>query len=159
MEAAASPVHVPAPVVMPAPSQNQVAQVDSPKGPPWECPIGGRIFKRRQERNRHLRAFLPHSLHCPFSYCPWRGNRYNNLKSHWVTKHPNCKVPHKKRCQIYDPDPLVEQIVGRQLSIEAAAERALSAVESRVQGLNKVNVWEDGWGHKQQKSHGPVCST
>jgi hypothetical protein len=159
MQAHVSRVHVPAPVVTPAPSQNQVAQVDSPTGPPWECPIGGRIFKRRQERNRHLRAFLPHSLHCPFSYCAWRGNRYNNLKSHWVIKHKNYKVPPQKRCQIYDPDPLVEQIVGRQLSIEAAAERALSAVASRAQGLKKVDVWEDGWGHKQQKFHGPVCST
>jgi hypothetical protein len=155
-------VHAPPPVDTPVPSQDQVAQVDSPMGPSWEreCLICGKIFTRPQDTNRHLCACLPHSLYCPFQDCSWRGNRFECLKTHWTRKHKNGgKVPRKEQCQIYDVDPLVKQIVGGQLLIEAATDIALSEVGSRVQVLEKVEAWAgDLWGHKERKYHGPVYS-
>jgi len=110
------------------------------------CPICNVVFYRRQERNRHIRSFLPHSIYCPFEQCPWRGDRHDNLKKHWSAKHTHVRFPEQQPCQIYDPDPLVELVVRERLSIESAAEVALFVVGQRAQELDKISIWANWWG-------------
>ena len=140
-------------VVQPAPSQNQVAQsgVLTADITPNICPICNKDFGRVQERDRHLRRFLPHYIFCPFDLCPWRGNRYSNLKEHWES-HTNSgqALPTQEHCEIYDPDRFVKLIL-RQLSTESAAEDALLEVERRSYELGKALIWTDGWGRRHGK--------
>ena len=110
------------------------------------CPICNVVFYRRQERNRHMRSFLPHSIYCSFEQCPWRGDRHDNLKKHWSAKHAHVRFPGQQRYQIYNPDALVELVVRERLSIESAAEVALLVVGQRAQELNKIGIWANGWG-------------
>jgi len=98
----------------PAPSQDQVPELDAPTDNP--CPLCRRNFRRRQDRNQHIRTFLPHWVYCPFLHCPWRGDRQDNLKAHWKT-HANCgETLKQERCKIYDPALLVKSIVSCQSS-------------------------------------------
>ena len=137
------------PFVTPALSQGQVAELDAPTDNP--CPLCGRNFRRNQDRNRHIRTFLPHWVYCPFPRCPWRGDRQDNLKAHWKTAHAKCgQVLKQDNCKIYDPALLVKSVVGRELSIESAAHTALLEVERRAQELGKVGIWTDWWGRAQK---------
>jgi hypothetical protein len=147
--------HVPPTSFTPASPQSQVAQVGlgEPMDEPPHCPICGRNFKRLQERNRHLRAFLPHWFFCPHPHCPWRGNRRCNLNKHWKTTHFLGEAPNPENCRIYDPDPLVQSVVSGESPIELAITIALQEVQSRAQILDKVGVWKDGWGRVQRTRH------
>jgi hypothetical protein len=132
-----------------SPPESPLAEHNAPEDTePQVCPICNVVFYRRQERNRHMRSFLPHSIYCPFEQCPWRGDRHDNLKKHWSTKHDHIQFPEQQSCQIYDPDPLVELVVRGHLLIESAAEVALLVVEQRAQELNKIGIWANGWGRK-----------
>jgi len=115
---------------------------------PPVCPICNSMFYRRQERNRHMRSFLPYSIYCPFEQCSWRGDRKDNLTKHWSAKHAHVRFLEQQRCQIYNPDPLVELVVRERLSIESAAEVALFVVEQRAQELDKIGIWANWWGRK-----------
>ena len=111
----------------------------------------GRYFRRSQDRDRHIRTFLPHWVFCPFPLCPWRGDRQDNLKAHWKTAHADCdEVLKQEYCKIYDPIPLVKSVVCRELSIEFAAHNALLEVERRAQELGKLGIWTDWWGRPQK---------
>jgi hypothetical protein len=148
--------HVHPTSVTPASPQSQVAQVGlaEPMDEPPHCPICRRNFKRLQERNRHLRTFLPHSFFCPRPHCPWRGDRRCNLNKHWQTTHANFgEAPNPEDCKIYDPDPLVQSVVSGESPIELAITIALQEVQSRAQILDKVGVWKDGWGRIPRTQH------
>ena len=133
-------------------SQSQVTQLDNAAdAQPHVCPLCKGNFFRKQERDRHIRSFLPHSVYCPFRGCDWRGDRHDNLKKHQRTKHARFKFPVRPRCQIYNPDRLVEMVVLDQLSIKSAAHFALWLVECRADELKKVGIWKDWWGRKQKK--------
>jgi hypothetical protein len=108
-------------------------------------------FRRKQERDRHIRTFLPHSFYCAFRGCAWRGDRHDNLKKHLRTKHGHFEFTVQSQYQIYNPDPLVELIVLNQLSVESAAQFALVLVECRAHGLKKVGIWKNWWGRKPKK--------
>jgi len=153
-------VHDALQVAQPAPappSQNQVAQPGAPTDiTPQICPICDKDFGRVQERDRHLRTFLPHWLFCPVKLCSWRGNRYFNFKEHWESMHASSSqaLPTQEHCEIYDPDRFVKLIL-RQLSTESAAEEARLEVERRSYELDKGLIWADGWGrrHGRMKVH------
>jgi len=116
--------------------------------PVSRCHICNVVFYRRQERNRHMRSFLPLSIYCPFEQCSWRGERHDNLKKHWSAKHTHVQFPEQQPCQIYSPDPLVELVVRERLSIESAAGVALYVVGQRAHELNKIGIWQNWWGRK-----------
>jgi len=138
----------PPPFVTPVPSQGQDTELDAPTDNP--CPLCRRNFRRGQDRNRHIRTFLPHWVYCPFPCCPWRGDRQDNLKAHWKT-HANCgQVLKQEQCKIYDPALLVKSVVDGELSIESAAYTALLEVERRAQELGKVGIWTNWWGRPQK---------
>ena len=134
------------------PSQSQVTQADNAACVQKHvCPLCKEEFFRKQERDRHIRSFLPHFFCCPFRECPWRGDRHDILKKHLRTKHAHFKPPVQPRYQIYNPDPLVELIVLDQLSIESAAEFAVILVKCRADMLKKVGIWKNWWGRKPKK--------
>jgi hypothetical protein len=101
-----------------------------------------------------MRTFFPHPIACPSPQCSFRCGRYNILTEHWEKKHPLANLgqaPELQYCQIYDPDPLVKMVVSGSLTIEEAAERALSEVEMEAPRLGKQNVWAGWWGRKPKK--------
>jgi len=143
-------VHVPVPRqdVTDGSSQDQGVQLNESESRPM-CPNCGKEFNRRQERDRHLRSYLPHFIYCPFPRCPWRGDRYVNFKTHWKKAHKKINsVPGKKQCQIYCPKEPVRQILSGAWTIEEAASIALSEVAIRAYELGKRDVWKDDWGRK-----------
>jgi hypothetical protein len=145
----ASLVHLPSQLVPPSSSQSQFSQLepDVPTDPPFQCPCPfcEKDFNRPQERNRHIRTYLPASYFCPIERCPWRGDRHHNLKAHWRTKHANFnEAPQPEDCKIYDPDPLIQSIVNGRMPMEEATLIALTEVERRAAVLDKVGIWTDG---------------
>jgi hypothetical protein len=72
------------------------------------------------------------------------------MKKHWSTIHATRTSPEFERedCRIYDPDPLLQSVVSGESTIEVAIELALQAVEIRAQELDKVGIWDDGWGRR-----------
>jgi len=148
-----SMVTVPSPLGFSMPSQNEVAQHNEHVPPKRAvCHNCGKRFNRKQERDRHIRSYLPHSIYCPFPRCPWRGDRQVNLTKHWKENHPNYgPAPRQQQSRIYNPDSFVEQVVCGELTVEFAAEIALLRVESRTWELDKGGVWADGWGRRKKK--------
>jgi len=151
------PEHDPPEFVASSPVQDQAAELAAPADtgtPQYPCPICGRIFQRSQERNRHVRSFLPHWIYCPFphSSCPFRCNRRGNLANHWREEHAGSgHVPQKQHYQIYDPDELVTAVVSGQMFMEQAENNALSAVGMRAQELGKEGTWGgDFWGRRRR---------
>jgi hypothetical protein len=135
----ANQVHATLPSATPSSSPNQVALPGTPTDAWSRCPVCGRKFRRPQERNRHICTSLPHFLFCPILFCAWRGNRSENLNSHWVTTHADLgAAPKPEDCMIYDPNPLAEKVVSGELLIESVEAIALQMVESRAQELGKV---------------------
>jgi hypothetical protein len=159
------PEHDPQEFVAPPPVQDQATELATPAAladtltSQCQCPICGRLFKRDQERKRHLRSFLPHWIYCPFPGCSFRCDRRDNLDSHWRRKHAGSgqAAPQKQpqsQYQIYDPAPLVTSIVSGKMSMESAESNALSKVETRAQELGKVVAWEGNWfGRTRRRPH------
>ncbi|KAI0293205.1 hypothetical protein BC826DRAFT_1015850 [Russula brevipes] len=142
-----SGVHFPFQFVMPASPQNQLGQLDTPMSP---CPECNRVqFHRRQERERHIQSHFAHSLFCPFLRCPWRGNRQDVFKAHWKRNHEKYgQAPVRPQNVIYYPGPLVKLVDWNALTVESALEISLSIVRIRAKELNKIGVWEGGWGRR-----------
>ncbi|KAI9463800.1 hypothetical protein F5148DRAFT_193588 [Russula earlei] len=131
-------------------SQNSVTQTASTPPQPWACPNCNRRFQRRQERDRHLLIHLPYSIYCPSLHCAWRGDRTYGLARHWRNIHANYgPVPQWQQSQIYDPARLVRLILCGALTVEDAASIALSIVALRAMELNKVELWQNGWGRRR----------
>ncbi|KAH9986023.1 hypothetical protein BJV74DRAFT_846030 [Russula compacta] len=132
----------------------QIAKSSAPTpSQPHLCPICGRYFERRQERDRHVFSYLPHWIYCPLLDCPWRGNRRYDFKKHWEKFHSDHgEVPEAQKSQIYDADALVKLIVDRHLTINEAAQTiALPEVERRAHELGKKDIWgADRWGRRMR---------
>jgi len=110
------------------------------------CPVCGQTFKRKQERNRHLRSYLPHCIYCPFPGCAWRCDRHDNLRNHWEKNHADYgQAPQKRGCEIYNPDAFVKSVSRGEMSIEQAAESALSEVIRRAFEEDKQDLWAENW--------------
>ncbi|KAI9454102.1 hypothetical protein F5148DRAFT_447178 [Russula earlei] len=103
--------YIPSQPIMPMPSQNPLTHTTSTPPRSWACPQCGRGFQRRQERDRHLRIYLPYSIYCPSLRCVWRGDRTDSLARHWRNTHVNHgPVPGLQQSQIYDPTRLGKRV-------------------------------------------------
>jgi hypothetical protein len=137
--------------VMPASTSHQAAQVGASADALTQCPLCGRTFPRKQERDRHVGTYLPYCLFCPSDRCCWRGDRAYDLKTHWLTTHADLgKCPQPDDCRIYNPDPLVQSLISGNSTIGQVREIALQAVRIRAPELDKVGVWDDEWGRRQR---------
>lgn len=142
--------------IYPIPFSDQAFQVSTSADATTSlhCPSCGKLFSRRQERDRHVKSYLPNSLFCPFAHCSWRGDRVNTLKTHWRTTHPYFgEGPRPEDCRIYDPDPLVRGVAGRELTIEHARMIALQVVKLRAPELGKLGIWNGEWGRRIRPLH------
>ncbi|KAH9961567.1 hypothetical protein BC827DRAFT_326524 [Russula dissimulans] len=110
-----------------------------------KCPI----LRLRQDRDRHIRAYLPHSIYCPFPLCGWRSDRPENLVRHWNTAHHG-PLPAREQCQIYDPNWLVELILDGTSTVEWAAWVAQLIVANRAGELGKGDLWDNPWGRRMR---------
>ena len=105
-----------------------------------ECPVCGRKFHRTQERDRHLKSYLPHSIYCPSQGCPWTGRRRWDLKTHWETKHSETgQVLGWEKNKIYDPKEFVKLIASGTPHVKVAESAFLKANE-RLKKLGKVGA-------------------
>jgi len=139
-------VNVPPQLVMPSPPVAQAAPAPTQL---VVCPPCGRGFGRWQERDRHVRTHLPYTYYCPFPRCPWRGDRPENVSTHWYNMHSEYgPAPSRQQCQIHNPNGLITAILDGALTVEEAAEIALSVVAIRAMEFDKGDVWENGWGRR-----------
>jgi len=142
-------VSVPSLLVTTPSSPNPVSQAAPMPTQLFRCPRCDRGFRRWQDRDRHISVHLPHPYYCRFPRCPWRGDRPENVPKHWNNMHPEYgPAPSRQQSQIYDSKQLVTAIVNDILSVEEAAEIALSAVATKAIELEKGDVWENGWGRR-----------
>ncbi|KAI9454096.1 hypothetical protein F5148DRAFT_446544 [Russula earlei] len=143
--------YIPSQPITPMPSQNPFTHTTSTPPRSWACPQCGRGFQRRQERDRHLRIYLPYSIYCPSLRCVWRGDRTDSLARHWRNTHINHgPVPGLQQSQIYDPTRLVRLILYGALTVEEAGLIALSIVVYRARELDRVDLWRNGWGRRMR---------
>ena len=113
-----------------------------------ECPVCEKKFQRAQERDRHLKSYLPHSIYCPFQGCPWTGRRRWDLKTHWERKHSESgQVLGGERNKIYDTKQFVKLIANGTPHGEVAESAFLKANE-RLKKLGKVAVGANVLGRK-----------
>jgi len=142
-------IHVPSQVVTPPPSPILVAQPVPAPPQPFMCPGCERGFRRWQDRDRHICTHLPYSYFCPFPHCPWRSGRPENVTRHWNDIHSEYgPVPSRQQMQIYYSKGLVAAIVDGALTVDDAAELALSVVAIKTVELDKGDVWQNGWGRR-----------
>src|SRR5712671_4882961 len=129
---------------MPSQSQNPVAQVAPAPAQPFECPQCWRAFRRWQDRNRHIcDTYLPSSFYCPFPRCGRKNSRPEHITKHWNTSHSEVgPAPSRQQSQIYYSKGLVTAILSGGLTVEEAAEIALSVVAIKAIELDKEDVWE-----------------
>lgn len=123
------------------------------------CPICHEVFRRPQERKRHMLIHLPCWLQCPEGGCLWRGDRWENLRRHRGKSHSsNMQEVDKTESIIYDPWPLMEGIKD-ETTLEIATQLAISLLKERAVEVGKLDLWEgDLWGRKRRKArkvHGP----
>jgi len=157
----ANSVPVPSQLPTPSPFHNQTTQplssmyqISHHSAPTVRqlspCPRCQRQFYRRQDRDRHVRAYLPHSIYCPFPRCGWRSDRPENLARHWNTTAHHGPVPAREQCQIYDPSWLVELILDGTLTVERAAWVAQLIVVHRAGELGRGDLWDNPWGRRMR---------
>lgn len=113
------------------------------------CPYCKRKFKRKQELKRHLLSNLPDSILCPFPLCPWTGHRQYSLMKH-MKVHPSPRERERKEFQIYDLEKLVRSMANGTLTVECAADIALSKIKERFQEQDKVGVEANVWGSRRK---------
>jgi hypothetical protein len=105
----------------------------------FPCPLCEHPFRRRQERDRHLESYLPHSIFCPFKDCTWTGRRQWDFKEHWKRKHPDAGKAPKDANEIYNPDNFVELILNG-TPVDEVAQSAFAGAQERLGGLGKLDV-------------------
>ncbi|KAI0301018.1 hypothetical protein B0F90DRAFT_1720987 [Multifurca ochricompacta] len=114
------------------------------------CPICGTRFNRPRDKRRHLLLYLSHWIYCQHPDCAWTGDRPDAFKTHWKTVHSfNLKL--YKGSTIYDPYPLVDQIVENCTRLEKMQEYAASLVGKKALALGKWGVWKDSSKRRNQR--------
>jgi hypothetical protein len=125
-----------------------------PDTPQPVCPVCGKVFTRNQERDRHLRSYLPHCFYCPFPGCPWRCDRHDNLRNHWRKKHAgHGQAPRKRECKIFNPDSLVKLVNRGEMSIQSARDAAVFEVIQRAFEVGKQDLWAENWSGRRLQHH------
>jgi len=140
---------VPTQLVTTLPDQNPVDEAPPAPTHPFVCPRCDRGFRRPQDRNRHICIHLPYSYHCPFPRCPRRCGRPEDVTKHWNDTHAEYgPAPSRQQSQIYYSKGLVTAVLDGALTVDDAAEIALSVVAIKGIELDKGDVWENGWGRR-----------
>ena len=117
----------------------------------WFCPLCRNPFRRSQDRDRHLPLHLPFYISCSHDGCSWRGYRSDSFRKHCYRGH-NSTSPDEKGYQLYDPGPLIKNIVLNPASIREAEIQAIESIKQKAVVLNKQDLWTDPWGHKGKSS-------
>ncbi len=105
-----------------------------------ECPVCRITFRRMQERNRHIEAHLPNSIHCPVHRCVWTGRRQSDFRAHWKKKHSESgQVLAEDAIEIYDPKGFVKTILDG-TPVDEVARSAFSKVQERLVELGKLDA-------------------
>jgi len=121
-------------------------------GAAWTCPICFASLGRSQDRKRHILSHLPQWLQCPDPGCAWRADRWEVLKKHLRSVHPSGSPKlDKQKSRIYDPWPLVDEILRGTTPAEVARACAISAVKERAVELGKSRIWRDSWGRRGRR--------
>jgi hypothetical protein len=113
------------------------------------CPKCKKPYGRKQDLRRHLLAsHLPCSICCPYSSCPWRGDRPEDLQKHLKTEKCGSLNPKREEYEIYERSAILDWIFNRGQDVEMVASYALGVVEERALEIGKVKEWGDLWGHQ-----------
>jgi uncharacterized C2H2 Zn-finger protein len=121
------------------------------------CPVCHAVYRRPQDRKRHMLIHLPCWLQCPEGGCPWRGDRWENLQRHRNKNHSySSQKVDRIESMIYDPWPLVEGIKDES-TLQNATQQAISSVKKRAVEVGKLELWEgDFWKRRKAREvHGP----
>jgi hypothetical protein len=138
------------------PSQTNIttSPVTATPGDPKQCPVCELKLSRWQDCKRHILYHLPHWIHCPLPHCDWRGNRIKSINMHWKRQdhlkyHESYgHALRQKQFEIFDPQPLVNQIQAGTISARDAASQALIIVDVKAYQLQKLSMSEKPWGYK-----------
>ena len=107
--------------------------------------------RRKQELERHRLTHLPCWIHCPSLDCPWRGDRSDAFRRHWVVNHNDeGPVPVRKEFEIYNPTHLLQSVKEDVLTLDEAAEYACAMVEEKALKIGKEDIWRDLWGRRSR---------
>ena len=110
----------------------------------WQC--CDREYKSKQDLDRHHHTHLPYWIHCPSLDCPWRGDRPDVFKEHWVVKHNyEGPVPVQKEYETYKPMDVLRRIRQGGLNFDEATKYACILVEEKAREIGKQDVWGDLW--------------
>ncbi|KAF8264159.1 hypothetical protein EI94DRAFT_1703459 [Lactarius quietus] len=102
-----------------------------------------------QDRDRHLPMHLPYCIGCSYGGCSWRGYRLDTFRKHWSSEHSSTiPAPDENGSQLYDPRPLVKNIVQNPASVREAEIRAVTWIKKKAIELDKKDLSTDPWGHK-----------
>ena len=111
------------------------------------CPICQKTFIRKQDRDRHVELYLPHSIYCPYN-CSWTGRRPYEFTNHCKTMHPDSQGVMKTN-QIYDSKKFVKSILDG-TPLDEVEQSACSLVQERLNELGMADVEADIWGRKKR---------
>jgi hypothetical protein len=128
-------------------------KVYPPTQPPstWPCPLCRESFRRWQDRNRHIQSHLPYWIGCSYDACSWRGYRIDIFRKHWHNEHQSTnQVPDESGSKLYDPMPLVDDIVRGSVSIEDAENWAIERIKKIAAVLDKQALLTDPCGRKEK---------
>ena len=121
------------------------------------CKYCGKIFGRMQELKRHLLLNLLHWILCPSLGCSSTYYRPFDLQMHMKDAHQISDFRFERNIvQIYDPDELLDSMVKGTLSVEQAADLALSMAK---EGLAEGQVGVMLWGKRTNFCNGKLIST
>jgi hypothetical protein len=127
------------------------------KTPKVPCKHCEKIFGRMQELKRHLLLNLPHWILCPSLGCSSTYYRPYDLQMHMKDEHKILDFKFERsKVQIYDPDKLLDSMVKGTLSVEQAADLALSMAK---EGLAEGQVGVMLWGKRAKFCNGKLIST
>jgi hypothetical protein len=121
--------------------KKELPKKELPKIP---CTYCGKEVGRMQELKRHLLLNLPNWILCRWPECSSTYYRPYDLKMHMKDEHQISDFKFERsEVQIYNPNKLLESMVKGTLSVEKAADVALSmAKEGLAEGQAGVVLWE-----------------
>ena len=127
------------------------------------CTCCGKNFGRIQELKRHLLTNLPYWILCPWLECSSTYDRPYVLQMHMKNKHQISDFRfeqgfERNKVQIYDPGKLFGPMVNGTLSVEEAADVALSMAK---EGLGEGHGRHAGvilWGKRTRFCNGKLIS-
>jgi hypothetical protein len=133
---------------------NDVLPIQKRRVRGWRCPVLNckSSPSRPQDQKRHLLTHFPRWIYCAVPDCPWRGDRPSAFISHWNRDHPSSsQAPHEDQYKIYDPQPLIKEVVEGTLCIRNAQKYAISMVQEKASKLGKPELCDNLWGRRRER--------